>query len=151
MERQCAIMRIGHVHLKIRDMKKSVAFYKNYLDMKITENLNNSFVFMSAGEMHHELALQEVGKSASLPDRYDVGLFHVAFEAPDKKTLIETYQKNKQGGVEVYPVDHRISWALYFNDPDGNGIEIYWDTRDMLHGVESWEGKDRPLAEEMLK
>ena len=144
-------MRIGHVHLKIRDMKKSVAFYKKYLDLKITENLNNSFVFMSSGEMHHELALQEVGKSAALPGRYDVGLYHVAFEVPDKKTLIETYQKIKKDGIEVYPVDHRISWALYFNDPDGNGIEVYCDTRGMQHGVESWEGKDRLLTEDMLK
>ena len=106
---------------------------------------------MSSGEMHHELALQEVGKSAALPGRYDVGLYHVAFEVPDKKTLIETYQKIKKDGIEVYPVDHRISWALYFNDPDGNGIEVYWDTRDMQHGVESWEGKDRLLNEDMLK
>jgi catechol 2,3-dioxygenase len=144
-------MRIGHVHLKIRDMKQSIAFYQNYLGMKITENLNDSFVFMSAGEMHHELALQEVGKSAALPGRHDVGLYHVAFEVPNKQALIETYQKIKQGGIDVYPVDHRISWALYFNDPDGNGIEVYWDTRDMQSGVEKWEGKDRLLTDEMLK
>jgi len=117
----------------------------------ITENLNDSFVFMSAGEMHHELALQEVGKSAALPGRHDVGLYHVAFEVPNKQALIETYQKIKQGGIDVYPVDHRISWALYFNDPDGNGIEVYWDTRDMQSGVEKWEGKDRLLTDEMLK
>ena len=144
-------MRIGHVHLKIRDMKKSVTFYKDYLDMKITENLNNSFVFMSTGEMHHELALQEVGKRAVLPGRQDVGLYHVAFEVPNKQALIDTDQKMKRGGIEVYPVDHRISWALYLNDPDGNGIEVYWDTRDMQGGVEKWEGKDRLLTDEMLK
>lgn len=144
-------MRIGHVHLKIRDMKQSIIFYQNYLGMKITENLNDSFVFMSAGEMHHELALQEVGKSAALPGRHDVGLYHVAFEVPNKQALIETYQKIKQGGIDVYPVDHRISWALYFNDPDRNGIEVYWDTRDMQSGVEKWEGKDRLLTDEMLK
>lgn len=144
-------MRIGHVHLKIRDIKKSVDFYKNYLDMEVTENLNNSFVFMSAGDMHHELALQEVGKNALLPGRHDVGLYHVAFEVPNKQALIETYQKIKQGGIKVYPVDHRISWALYFNDPDGNGIEVYWDTRDKQNGVDKWEGKDRLLTDEMLK
>ena len=143
-------MRIGHVHLKIRDIKKSVDFYKNYLDMEVTENLNNSFVFMSAGDMHHELALQEVGNNAVLPGRHDVGLYHVAFEVPNKQALIETYQKIKQGGIKVYPVDHRISWALYFNDPDGNGIEVYWDTRDKQNGVDKWEGKDRLLTDEML-
>jgi len=144
-------MRIGHVHLKIRDMEKSIAFYQNYLGMKITENLNNAFVFMSAGEMHHELALQEVGESAALPGRHDVGLYHVAFEVPNKQTLIKTYQKIKQGGIDVYPVDHRISWALYFNDPDGNGVEVYWDTRKLPRGVDKWQGKDRLLTDEMLK
>lgn len=144
-------MRIGHVHLKIRDIKKSVDFYKTYLDMEVTENLNNSFVFMSAGDMHHELALQEVGKNAVLPGRHHVGLYHVAFEVPNKQALIETYQKIKQNGIDVYPVDHRISWALYFNDPDGNGIEVYWDTRDKQNGVYRWDGKDRLLTDEMLK
>lgn len=143
-------MRIGHVHLKIRDMKESVAFYEKYLDMKITENLSNSFVFMSAGEMHHELALQEVGETATLPGRHDVGLYHVAFEVPDKEALVEVYKKLKQGEVAVYPVDHRISWAIYFNDPDGNGLEVYWDTRGTQHGVDRWQGRDRPLTEELL-
>lgn len=144
-------MRIGHVHLKVRDIKKSVDFYKNYLNMEVTENLNDSFVFMSAGNMHHELALQEVGKNAALPGRYDVGLYHVAFEVPYKQTLIEAYRNIKHDGIEVYSVDHRISWALYFNDPDGNGIEVYWDTRDQKGGVEKWEGKDRLLTDDMLK
>ena len=144
-------MRIGHVHLKVRDIKKSVDFYKNYLNMEVTENLNDSFVFMSAGDMHHELALQEVGKNAALPGRNDVGLYHVAFEVANKDALIETYQKIKQDGIEVYPVDHRISWALYFNDPDRNGIEVYWDTRDLPGGVEKWAGKDRLLTDDMLK
>ena len=97
--------------------------------------------------MHHELALQEVGIEASVPKRQDVGLYHVAFEVTDKKSLSETYKKLKKDGVRVYPVDHRISWALYFSDPDGNGLEVYWDTRGSEHGVDIWEGIDRPLIE----
>ena len=143
-------MHIAHVHLKIRNMDRSVAFYENFLEMKITENLNNSFVFMSAGKMHHELALQEVGETATLPGRHAVGLYHVAFEVPDKKALIEVYKKLKKAGITVYPVDHRISWAIYFNDPDGNGLEVYWDTRETQHGVHRWEGRDRPLTEDLL-
>lgn len=143
-------MRIAHVHLKIRDMDRSVAFYENFLDLKITENLNDSFVFMSAGEMHHELALQAVGERATLPGRHDVGLYHVAFEVLNKDALIEVYKKLKKAGVKVYPVDHRISWAIYFNDPDGNGLEVYWDTRRTHHGVDRWEGRDRPLTEDLL-
>ena len=143
-------MHIAHVHLKIRDMDSSVAFYEHFLDMKITENLDNSFVFMSAGEMHHELALQEVGETAKLPGRHDVGLYHVAFEVPDKEALVKVYKKLKKGGIAVYPVDHRISWAIYFSDPDGNGLEVYWDTRGTQHGVDRWEGRDRPLTEALL-
>jgi catechol 2,3-dioxygenase len=143
-------MKIGHVHLKIRSMEQSVTFYQKYLGMKLTENLEDALVFMSAGDMHHELALQAVGKNATLPNRRDVGLYHVAFEVPDRSALKTTYQRLKADGVAVYPVDHRISWALYFSDPDGNGIEVYWDTRGTKHGVEIWEGVDRPLTETQL-
>ena len=143
-------MKIGHVHLKIRDLQQSVDFYQKYLGMKITEQISRSFVFMTAGDMHHELALQEVGRTAVSPRRHDVGLYHVAFEVPDKKAFTETYRKLKDDGVDVYPVDHRISWALYFSDPDGNGIEVYWDTRDTDHGTDTWEGVDRPLPESRL-
>lgn len=143
-------MKIGHVHLKIRNLKNSIDFYHRYLDMEIAEQLAESFVFMTAGRMHHELALQEVGNQARSPGPHDVGLYHVAFEVPDKQALITTYQKLTQGGVPVYPTDHRISWALYFSDPDGNGIEVYWDTRGTEHGVDIWDGIDRPLEEHQL-
>jgi catechol 2,3-dioxygenase len=116
--------------------------------MEITERIADKFVFMSAGEMHHELALQEVGKDASVAKRQDVGLYHVAFEVPDKKSLAEIYKKLKKDGMTAYPVDHRISWALYFNDPDGNGLEVYWDTRGSEQGVDIWGGIDRPLKQE---
>lgn len=143
-------MKIGHVHLKIRNLQRSIDFYRKYLDMEITEQVAEKFVFMSAGKMHHELALQEVGKEASVPKRQDVGLYHVAFEVPDKKALSEIYKKFKKDRMTVYPIDHRISWALYFNDPDGNGLEVYWDTRGLQHGVDIWEGIDRPLTEAQL-
>ncbi len=143
-------MKIGHVHLKIRNLQKSISFYREFLGMEITEQLADSFAFMSAGKMHHELALQQVGEAAVKPGRNQVGLYHVAFEVPDRSTFVETYKKLKNGGVNVYPVDHRISWALYFSDPDGNGLEVYWDTRNTAHGVEVWKGLDRPLDETQL-
>ncbi len=138
-------MTIGHVHLKIRDLKRSIAFYRQYLGMEVTESLGHRFVFMSAGKSHHELALQEVGMQAATPAPHDVGLYHMAFEVPDREALAATYQKLTEAGVPVYPVDHRISWAIYFNDPDSNGVEVYWDTRQTEHGVDRWEGVDRPL------
>lgn len=143
-------MKIGHIHLKVRHLQTAVEFYRKYLDMEITEQLGEAFVFLSSGAMHHELALQEVGRHAALPKRHDVGLYHVAFEVPDKCALANVYRKLRQDGVAVYPVDHRISWALYFNDPDGNGLEVYWDTRTTPHGAVAWQGVDRPLTEAQL-
>lgn len=143
-------MKIGHVHLKIRNLQRSIDFYQRYLDMQITEKLADSYVFMSAGQSHHELALQEIGEQAANPQPHGVGLYHVAFEVPDHASLTSTYRKLKKGGVVAYPVDHGISWALYFNDPDGNGIEVYWDTRCTEHGVKAWEGQTRPLSKVQL-
>lgn len=143
-------MKVGHVHLKIRDLQKSVAFYQRYLGMKVTERLEERLAFMTAGTAHHDLALQEVGERAATPDRHDTGLYHVAFEVPDRQALAGTFRRLRQDGVEVFAVDHRISWAIYFSDPDGNGIEVYWDTRQTEHGVEIWEGVDRPLSEAQL-
>ncbi len=143
-------MKIGHVHLKIRNLEQSVAFYQKYLGLKLTERLGDALAFLSAGEMHHELALQAVGNGATAPRRQDVGLYHVAFEVPDQGSLTTVYQRLKAAGVAVYPVDHRISWALYFSDPDGNGIEVYWDTRGTKQGVDIWQGIDRPLTAEQL-
>lgn len=143
-------MKVGHVHLKVRDLQKSVTFYQRYLGMKVTERLDERLAFMTAGSAHHDLALQEVGERAAIPGRLDTGLYHVAFEVPDRQALAETFCKLKQDGVKLFPVDHRISWALYFSDPDGNGVEVYWDTRQTEHGVETWNGVDRPLMEAQL-
>ena len=143
-------MKVGHVHLKIRDLQRSVDFYRHYFGLEVTEQLGTDLVFMSAGAMHHELALQQVGKQAHRPSRYDVGLYHVAFEVPDREALAETYRKLQRDGLRASPVDHRISWAIYFSDPDGNGIEVYWDTRQTGHGSATWEGVDRPLDTSQL-
>ena len=144
-------MKIGHVHLKVRNLPRSIEFYQRYLDMKVTEKLADSFVFLSGDDMHHQLALQEVGMQAVTPARHDVGLYHVAFEVPDRQALAATYRKLREGGVTAYPIDHRISWAIYFSDPDGNGVEVYWDTRKTSHGAGIWHGMDRPLSEQQLQ
>jgi len=145
------MMKIGHVHLKVRNLPRSIEFYQRYLDMTVTEKLADSFVFLSGDDMHHQLALQEVGMQAVTPARHDVGLYHVAFEVPDRQSLAATYRKLREGGVTAYPIDHRISWAIYFSDPDGNGVEVYWDTRKTSHGAGIWHGMDRPLSEQQLQ
>jgi len=143
-------MKIGHVHLKIRDLNRSLNFYQTYLGLKVTEQLGDSMAFLSGSSMHHEIALQQLGATAAAPGRFDVGLYHVAFEVPDHETFMTVYNRLRADGIAVYPIDHRISWALYFSDPDGNGIEVYWDTRWAEGGAELWEGKDRFLDHDQL-
>jgi len=138
-------MKLGHVHLKVRDLQRSVDFYRRHLGLQITEQVGGAFAFLSAGAMHHELALQEVGPQAAAPGRGDVGLYHVAFEVADRQELGQVYRGLRQQGIPVHAVDHRISWALYCTDPDGNGLEIYWDTRRTAHGAGQWQGIERPL------
>ncbi len=139
-------MKIGHVHLKVRNLQRSIEFYERYLGLQVTEQVGEHMVFLSAGELHHDVALQEVGPEAATPRRFDVGLYHTAFEVKDTDELDEAWDKLEKDGVRIIPVDHRISQAIYFSDPDGNGLEIYLDTRESQHGAKTWQGIDRPLT-----
>jgi catechol 2,3-dioxygenase len=143
-------MQIGHVHLKIRDLNRSISFYQDYLGLKVTEKLGDGMAFLSGTDRHHEIALQQLGPQAGSPGRFDVGLYHVAFEVPDRESFLALYDKLQNDGITVYPTDHRISWALYFSDPDGNGIEVYLDTRNNPDGTKFWEGRDRILDRDRL-
>lgn len=142
--------KIGHVHLKVRDLDRAVAFYTRFLKLQVVERVGNHYAFLSAGSMHHEVALQNVGANAPKPNPYGTGLYHAAFEVSDRLAFQAAYQALTDAGIDVHAVDHRISWALYFTDPDGNGLEIYWDTRTEQHGVPLWQGRNEPLPAEKL-
>lgn len=142
--------KIGHAHLKVRDLDRAIDFYTRYLNMHVTERIDNAYVFLTGGAFHHEIALQHVGPNAPQPPAHGTGLYHVAFEVPDKRSFAAAYQALKQAGIQVAPVDHYISWAMYFDDPDGNGLEIYWDTRSEPNGRQLWHGDNAPLDEEMI-
>ena len=137
--------RIGHAHLFVRDLPRSVAFYTTYFNLKITEQAEGRYAFLTSGDPHHELALSAQGMDAPAPDPKGVGLFHLAFDVPSKRAFAQAYAKLSQDGVETAPVDHKIGWGLYFNDPDGNGLEIYCDTRKERDGEPLWGGQNRPL------
>jgi catechol 2,3-dioxygenase len=127
-----------------------MAFYAEFLNLRLTEKVGNGYAFLTGGGMHHEIALQNVGPQGPGQRPYGTGLYHVAFEVPDRRSLAEAYFKLTHVGVSVVPVDHLISWAIYFSDPDGNELEIYWDARETPEGERLWRGRNRPIPEEDL-
>lgn len=142
--------RIGHAHIKVRDLDHAIAFYTRYLGMRLRERVDDAYAFLSGSELHHELALQNVGPDAPQPHPAGTGLYHIAFEVPTRDQFIAAYQALRAGGVPVATVDHYISWAMYFDDPDGNGLEIYWDTRNEPGGRTLWQGDNRAIPEAAL-
>ena len=143
--------RIGHAHLKVRDLNRAIAFYTELLGLKVTEVVNDQYAFLTDGTMHHAMALQNVGEHAPIPTRGSTGLYHIAFEVPDKASFVRALAHLQQAGVSVGTVDHLISWAMYFTDPDGNGLEVYVDTRNAPGGQPLWKGVNVPIAEQALR
>jgi catechol 2,3-dioxygenase len=142
--------RIGHAHLKVRDLDCSIAFYTRFLNLHETERVGTHYAFLTGSDLHHEIALQYVGQDAPHPPEHGTGLYHVAFEVPSARDFAAAYQALTEAGVSVAPVDHLISWALYLEDPDGNGLEIYWDTRQRPGGAALWRGINQPLEPEAI-
>ncbi|MBI3260887.1 VOC family protein [Candidatus Berkelbacteria bacterium] len=132
-------MKLGHVHIKVRDIKRAEEFYTKLLGFRVTERFEDQYVFLAFDKAHHDLALKNVGPDASMPPHDSIGLYHFALEVASENELKILYKKLKQNGVPLTPVDHGISKAFYFSDPDGNGIEVYVDTR---HKRTAWGGKE---------
>lgn len=134
--------RLGHVHLKVTDTDRAVDFYTSVLELSVRER-HDRFVFLTYGDHHHDVALQEI--DADVPGTGGaVGLYHAAFEIDSPGALAAVHRRLRDDGVEVTAVDHGISKALYFDDPDGNGLEVYLDTRDE-RGRTKWTGQNEPF------
>lgn len=144
-------MKIGHVHLKVRNLERAVEFYSSLLGAKETERLDGHYVFLSMGEAHHEVALQQLGEHAMLPSEDMVGLYHSAYEVSGPQELLTALKKVEDLNTEFALVDHGISWALYTADPDGNGVEIYLDRRGAASGKEIWSGRSRRLSKREIE
>ncbi len=142
--------KIGHAHLKVRDLERSIDFYKRFLAMDVTEVVGNHYAFLTGGAFHHEIALQNVGPDAPKPPDRGTGLYHVAFEVADKNSFALAFRALREAGISVLAVDHYISWAMYFDDPDGNGLEIYRDTRSEPGGHTLWHGDNAPLDDDTI-
>ena len=124
-----ASTQIGHTHLKVSDLDKSLAFYRDLLVFEVTTTYGNQAAFISAGGYHHHIGLN-TWHSKGLPPApvNSVGLYHTAILYPGRKDLALIYDRLRQAN---YPLtgasDHGVSEALYLDDPDGNGVELYWD------------------------
>lgn len=121
--------RIGHVHLKVSDIKKAMEFYCDLLGFEVTTMYGSQAAFISAGGYHHHIGLNTWYSKDAPPAREDgVGLFHTAILYPTRKDLAVIFDRLVKAN---YPFtgasDHGVSEALYLNDPDGNGVELYWD------------------------
>jgi catechol 2,3-dioxygenase len=121
--------RIGHVHLKVSDLDKALAFYKDLLGFQIMQWYGASAVFISAGGYHHHIGLNTWHSKNTLPAPVNsCGLYHTAIVYPTRKDLAVILKRLAEAN---YPLtgaaDHGVSEALYLNDPDRNGVELYWD------------------------
>jgi catechol 2,3-dioxygenase len=121
-------VQIGHVHLKVSDLDRAVAFYRDVLGFDLTARMPGA-AFLSDGGYHHHIGLntwQSAGGSPPPPGT--TGLFHLAILYPTREELAAALRAVLDAGVRLTGAsDHGVSEAIYFNDPDGNGIEIYWD------------------------
>lgn len=121
--------RIGHVHLKVADLQRSLDFYCGLLGFEVTLKMGGDAAFISAGGYHHHIGLNTwMSKGAPPASRGSVGLFHTAIVYPTRRDLAKILQRLRKAG---YPLtgaaDHGVSEALYLDDPDGNGVELYRD------------------------
>ena len=119
---------IGHVHLKVSDIDRALEFYCGVLGFELQDRGTDA-AFISAGGYHHHLGLNVwESAGASPPPRHTTGLFHFAIRYPTRRALAEALQRLGEAGVPVTGAsDHGVSEALYLRDPDGIGIELYWD------------------------
>jgi catechol 2,3-dioxygenase len=122
-------VRIGHVHLKVADLDRAIAFYRDVLGFEVTQRYGRQAAFLSAGGYHHHIGLNTwESKNGAAPAPGTTGLFHVAILYPTRAELADALRRLMAAGIELDGAsDHGVSEALYLRDPDGNGVELYWD------------------------
>jgi catechol 2,3-dioxygenase len=120
---------IGHVHLTVSDLERSLRFYRDLLGFEVTSRYGDSAVFLSAGGYHHHIGLNTwAGKGAPPPPEGRTGLYHFAILYPSRKELARALQRLVTATYHIDgAADHGVSEAVYLKDPDGIGIEIYAD------------------------
>ena len=121
--------RIGHVHLKVADLKRALDFYCGVLGFELTQRYGSQAAFVSAGGYHHHIGLNTwESAGGSPPPAGTTGLYHLAILYPTRASLADAMRRLAAAGIQLDGAsDHGVSEALYLRDPDENGVELYWD------------------------
>jgi catechol 2,3-dioxygenase len=122
-------VRIGHVHLKVANLQRSIDFYHGILGFSITQRIGNQAAFLSAGPYHHHIGLNTwESEGGSQPPPGSTGLYHHAILFAERNELAVAVRRVIESGIPLDgAADHGVSEAIYLRDPDGNGVELYWD------------------------
>ena len=120
---------IGHVHLKVADLERAIAFYRDVLGFEVTDRFGRQAAFLSAGGYHHHIGLNTwESQGGQPPAPGTTGLYHAAILYPTRADLADALRRLLARGIRIDGAsDHGVSEALYLRDPDGNGLELYWD------------------------
>lgn len=120
---------VGHVHLRVADSERSLAFYHDVLGFDVTQRYGEQAAFLSAGGYHHHIGLNTWESAGGQPPPYgSTGLYHLAVVYPNRAELADALRRLVEAGIPLDGAsDHGVSEAIYLSDPDGNGVELYWD------------------------
>ena len=121
--------KVGHIHLRVSDLDRSIWFYSDVLGFELQQKLGDEAAFLSAGGYHHHIGLNTWESKGGKPaPAWHPGLYHAAFLYPDRKSLATVLKQVIAAGIKIEgAADHGVSEAIYISDPDGNGVELYWD------------------------
>ncbi len=121
--------RVGHIHLKVADLDRAIAFYSGVLGFELQQKFGSQAAFLSAGGYHHHIGLNTwESRGATPPPPGHTGLYHTAFVYPDRASLGDALRRVVEAGIPLDgAADHGVSEAIYLRDPDGNGVELYRD------------------------
>jgi phospholipase/carboxylesterase len=142
--------KLAAYQLNVRDIDRSIVFYERYVGMRLVERTGKAFAFLSNNQAHHVIELQ---LSDAFPDNHNetlLGYRAVQFEVPDKLSFARAYWNLTEGGISISATDRIICWQLKFSDPDGNIINIIWDTRHLPNRSDIWHGRELPLEKETI-
>ena len=122
-------VRIGHVHLKVADLERALAFYRDVLGFELTQRYADQAAFLSAGGYHHHIGLNTWESAGGKPPPSgSTGLYHLAIAYPTRAELVDALRRLMRAAIPLDGAsDHGVSEAIYLRDPDGNGVELYWD------------------------